>query len=159
MLYRDSSAVLYGLSQTGNLAAAWSKLEETPARLALIIHCIRHVCGDAVDPWTCDAASMSAGVTLATWFKNETERVYRLLTEPKNDRDLRQAAHWIEQQGGTVRTRDLVSGRRDITDSEEADSLLQRLVNAGFGSWKRVQSTERGGRPTMEFKLYPVCAD
>lgn len=102
---------------------------------------------------------MVSGVTLASWFKDEIQRIYRLLKESQGDRDLRQAAQWIEQQGGTIRARDLVSGRRDITDAEQADDLLQRLVNAGFGSWKRVQSGERGGRSTIEFSLYPVHAD
>ena len=139
---------------TGDLAAAWSKLEEIPARLALIIHCIRHVCGDAVDPWICDADSMRAGVTLATWFKDETERVYRLLAENKEDRDLRQAANWIAQKGGTIRARDLVSGRRDIKTIAEAEALLHLLVDARFGFWKQVPAGERGGRATMEFKLF-----
>lgn len=144
---------------TGDLSAAWSKLEESAARLALLIHCIRQASGEPVDPWLCDADSMTSGITLATWFKDETQRIYRLLKESQSDRDLRQAAHWNEQHGGTVRARDLVSGRRDITDAEQADDLLQRLVNAGFGMWKRVQSGERGGRSTMEFSLYPVHAD
>lgn len=87
-------------------------------------------------------------------FKDETQRIYHLLTESQSDRDLRQAAEWIRQHGGTVRARDLVSGRRDIIDVEQADDLLQRLVNAGFGSWRMVASGERGGRPTMEFSLF-----
>ena len=139
---------------TGDLSAAWSKLEESAARLALVIHCIRQASGEPVDPWLCDADSMASGVTLASWFKDETQRIYRLLTESQDDRDLRQAADWIRQHGGTVRARDLVSGRRDIADSEQADDLLQRLVTAGLGSWRMVASGERGGRPTMEFSLH-----
>ena len=160
-LYRDYVNTT-GKEQAGltaDLSAAWSKLEESAARLALVIHCIRQASGEPVDPWLCDADSMASGITLASWFKDETQRIYRLLKESQGDHDLRQAAHWIEQQGGTVRARDLVSGRRDIADSEQAESLLHQLVNAGFGSWNRVQSGERGGRPTMEFSLYPVHAD
>ena len=142
---------------TGDLAAAWSKLEEIPARLALIIHCIRHAFGDPVEPWSCDADSMRAGVTLATWFKNETERVYRLLAEDKDDRNLRQAANWIEQRGGTIRVRDLVSGRRDIKTVAEAESLLHQLEKAGFGFWKQVPAGELGGRATMEFTLFEAA--
>ena len=141
---------------TGDLSAAWSKLEESAARLALVIHCIRQAAGEPVDPWTCDADSMTSGITLATWFKDETLRVYRLLTESQDSRDLRQAAEWIQQRGGTVRARDLVSGRKGIESTEQADDLLQRLVDNDFGSWSPVPSTERGGRPTREFTLFAV---
>ena len=130
------------------------KRQETAVRLALVIHCIRQASGEPVDPWVCDADSMESGITLASWFKDETQRIYHLLTESQGDRDLRQAAEWIRQHGGTVRARDLVSGRRDIRDVEQADDLLQRLVNAGFGYWRMVASGERGGRPTMEFSLF-----
>jgi len=132
---------------------------ESAARLALVIHCIRQAAGEPVDPWTCDADSMTSGITLASCFKDETQRVYRLLTESKDSRDLRQVAEWIQQHGGTVRARDLVSGRRDIESTEQADDLLQRLVENHFGSWRTVGSTERGGRPTREFSLFAVTAD
>jgi hypothetical protein len=56
----------YGM--TGDIAAAWSKLEEIPMRLALIVHCVRQVTGESVDAWLCDAASVSAGIELANWF-------------------------------------------------------------------------------------------
>ena len=155
-LYRDYVNVT-GLEQaglTGDLSAAWSKLEESAARLALVIHCIRQVSGESVDPWLCDADSMRDGITLATWFKDETQRVYRLLTESQDSRELRQAAEWIQQRGGIVRARDLVAGRRDIADIDQAETILQRLVESHFGTWKSVASTERGGRPTREFTLF-----
>ena len=78
-------------SLTGDLAAAWSKLEETAARLALIIHCVK--AAQAVPPakpWLSDAAalqpanevdgdSMRAAIRLTEWFKHETQRVYAVL--------------------------------------------------------------------------------
>ena len=51
---------------TGDLSAAWSKLEESAARLALVIHCIRQAAGEPVDPWLCDAHSMTSGTTLSS---------------------------------------------------------------------------------------------
>ena len=97
-LYRDYVNVT-GLEQaglTGDLSAAWSKLEESAARLALVIHCIRQASGETVDPWLCDADSMRDGITLANWFKDETQRVYQLRTESPDTRQLRQAAEWIQ---------------------------------------------------------------
>lgn len=139
---------------TGDLSAAWSKLEESAARLALVIHCIRQASGERVDPWACDADSMHAGITLGSWFKDETQRVYQLMKESQDSRELRQAAEWIQQRGGTVRARELVSDRRDIHDNEQAENLLQRLVDNDFGQWQSVSTTERGGRPTREFRLF-----
>ncbi len=137
---------------TGDLAAAWSKLEETPARLALIIHGIRQVCDEPIDPWVCDAESMHAGVTLATWFKHETERVYRILSEPAGQRQLRQIAEWIQQRGGRMRIRDLVSGRRDVANAEDAERLLTNLVNESYGRWDIVRGDRGPG--TREFVLF-----
>ncbi len=120
-----------------------------------MIHCIRQASGEAVDPWVCDVDSMQSGVELARWFKNETQRIYGLLRESQDERDLRQIAHWIHLQGGTVRARDLISGRRDINNVEEAESLLRRLCETGYGHLQRKPPGKNGGRPSIEFTLYP----
>lgn len=100
---------------------------------------------------------MQVGITLATWFKDETQRIYRLLTESSEARYFRQVAEWIEHHGGTIRSRDVVAGRRDIETAEQADDLLQGMVNAGFGSWRMIPSGDRGGRATREFVLFPAA--
>ena len=64
---------------TGDLSAAWSKLEESAARLALIVHFVRYAAGDVNDESRLDVASMTTGVKLANWFKGETCRVYALM--------------------------------------------------------------------------------
>ncbi|MEQ9411562.1 MAG: DUF3987 domain-containing protein, partial [Fuerstiella sp.] len=138
---------------TGDLAASWSKLEETAARFALVFHCVRQVTTEDVDPWKCDGQSMSAGVGLAEWFKSETQRIQGLLTETTEEREQRQLAEWIQQRGGIVRERDLVRGRRGTESTEQADLQLQSLVSAGFGTWREIPAGESGGRPTREFVL------
>lgn len=140
-----------GLS--GDLAAAWSKLEETAARFALVFHCVRQVTTGDVDPWKCDLDSMAAGIALAEWGKAETQRIQYLLSESAEEREQRQLAEWIRQRGGRVRERDLVSGRRDTTTTEQAEIRLLALVDAGFGEWREVPASESGGRPTREFVL------
>jgi len=138
---------------TGDLAAAWSKLEEIPARLALVIHCVRCVAGDCSDPLICDADSMRAGIELATWFKNETLRVYRRMAESSDQRRRRELCEWIAQKGGRVRSRELVSGRRDVKTATDADGQLQELVNAGLGRWETIQNIS--GPAAREFVLFP----
>ena len=147
------------LQYSGDLAAAWSKLEETAARLALIVHETRIAAGERLNTGEIDAASMAAGIELVSWFKFETQRVYRLLAESKEDRDLRQIDDKVEElirrKGGSAYPRDLISGLRVIPDTETAEATLTRLVAAGRGRWHNVRPTDTGGRPARRFELMP----
>ncbi|MEZ6129905.1 MAG: YfjI family protein [Planctomycetaceae bacterium] len=149
--YNRTAQEQSGLS--GDLAASWSKLEEIPARLALVFHCVQQVTSSNVEPWTCDGPTMKSAVTLAEWFKSETERIQTLLSETTEEREQRQLAEWIQQRGGVIRERDIVAGRRTVKDVVQAGTLLQSLVTAGFGDWRNCSATDSGGRPTREFVL------
>jgi hypothetical protein len=137
--------------------AAWSKLRETVARLALVIHEVRLVAGDAVDPGLVDVASMDRATRLVEWQKRETRRVYALLAESEIDRAIRQAddrlAAFVDAHGGTVAVRDVIAGVRSIRDADAAEEALQRLVDAGRGGWIARETTDAGGRPTRLFVL------
>jgi hypothetical protein len=145
------------IQHSGDLAAAWSKLEETAGRLALIVHETRIAAGEKLDAGEIDAASMAAGIKLVEWAKDETRRVYRLLAESAEDRAVRQAderlAAYVAAQGGRVAVRDVIAGVRWIKDSEMAETALQRLVDAGRGGWSDKPATDAGGRPTRLFVL------
>lgn len=145
------------IQHSGDLAAAWSKLEETAGRLALIVHETRLAAGERIDAGLIDEASMAAGVELVGWFKHETKRVYRLLAESAEDRVLRQAderlAAFVAGQGGTVAVRDVIAGCRWVKDADVAEEALQRLAAAGRGRWHSKSTTETGGRPTRLFVL------
>ena len=151
-------------SHTGDLAAAWSKLEETAARLALVCHLVKLA---AYDPLT-DAAepdaelqpeTLAAAIRLVAWLKDETKRVYRLLDESDEEQRLRQiddkAEELIRRKGGSAYPRDLISGLRVIPDTETAEATLTRLVAAGRGRWHNVRPTDTGGRPARRFELMP----
>jgi hypothetical protein len=119
----------------GHLASQWSKLEEIPARLAIILHCIRQ-CTDGVDDaFKVDVATMNAALTLGEWFKAECLRINRLLTEPAESREVRRLLKWIGSRGGRITARDLCKYRRDIATSEEAEKMLIHLVSIGAGTW------------------------
>ena len=67
--YARHNAVQVRLS--GALAAAWSKLEAIPCRLALVLALADNPLADAVgEEW------MQAGIALADWFANEAHRHY-----------------------------------------------------------------------------------
>jgi hypothetical protein len=72
---------------TGDMAAAWSKLEEFAARLAVVVHFTRWAAGDVADETRLGVSSMEAGIILAKWFKHEARRVYAMLDESDAERD------------------------------------------------------------------------
>lgn len=122
---------------SGDLAAAWSKLEEYAARLALVVHLVRCAAGDLPDGEenVVDAESMAAGVALVEWFKHETRRVYGLLGESDGEKHLRQFAEWIARKGGRVTARQVQQGRRDCPTAADAEAALDALVQANRGTW------------------------
>ena len=77
--YNDHAQEEAGL--TGDLAAAWSKLEGYAARFALLIHLIRAASADPtlIDPSAVDAESIAGGVFLSRWFGDEAARVYAII--------------------------------------------------------------------------------
>jgi len=142
---------------SGELAAAWSKLEEYAARLALVIHYARWAAGDA-DPQISDAVDadgMRAGVVLAQWFKAEARRVYARLSESDDDRDQHRLVEWIERKGGSVTARDVQQGHRQYRTPEEAETALVKLAKAGCGNCESTPPGRRG-QPTCRFVLSTV---
>jgi DNA primase len=143
---------------TGDKAAAWSKLRETAARLALIFHEVRVAGGEDVAANYVDAESMDRALRLVEWHKAETRRVYTILGQTDEEMAARQAddrlASWIDRHGGTTSARDVLSGcHRWLATSDEVESALRRLIDAGRGHWLDKPAGEKGGRPTRLFVL------
>ena len=139
---------------SGELSAAWSKLEEYAARLALVIHCVRLAADDATleSPDAVDAASMKNGIELVQWFKAEARRVYALLAESDEDRDQRRLIEWIQRKDGSVTAREVQQGHRQYRTAEDAEAALGNLIKAGFGRWEPTLPGRRG-KPTRRFVL------
>jgi hypothetical protein len=138
----------------GELKAAWSKLEEYAARLALVIHFARWA---AVDPSLeahdkVDEASMRAGIVLTEWFKNEARRVYSMLSESDDEGDRRKLVDWIQRKGTPVSAREAQQGCRWLRTCDIAEAALEDLVEAGYGDWQPTPPGERG-QPTRRFVL------
>ena len=146
---------------SGDLSAAWSKLEEYAARLALVIHCVRLAADDPAlqNPEVMDVASMKAGIKLAQWFKAETRRVYALLSESDDERDDRRLIEWIRCKGGSSTVRQVQQGNRQYQTAESAEAALVRLVEAEAGHWQPTATTQKGGRPTRKFVLHESHTD
>jgi hypothetical protein len=100
-----------------------------------------------------DTLSMQAGITLTEWFKNETRRVYRMLSETGEEREQRELLDLVHRKGGSITSRELQKSYRRCRDNPnlDAEAALQGLVQSGHGEWKDVPPTKRGGRPTRCF--------
>jgi pyridoxine 5'-phosphate synthase PdxJ len=141
-------------AETDDLAAAFSKLEETTARLALVLQLTRCASGGVTDCKEIDSKNMSAAIELTHWFREETRRVYQLLDQSAEAKQFDDMARWIRtKHSGNVAPRDLVAGRRDIKDAIHAEAALQSLSESGYGEWYSVPPTDKGGAPTRRFRL------
>ncbi len=136
-------------SASAHVAAAFSKLEGSAARLALV-HAL------AVDPEACavDAASMRAGVMLATWFADEAERIYTmLLVASREDAAACDLVDLIRRRGGVITPAELARASRRFNSSAEARDALARLHRMGLGKLTWARPGESGGRPFERFEV------
>jgi hypothetical protein len=145
---------------TGDLSAAWSKLEGYAARLALVVHLVRWATSDPTlaDPAVVDEASIAAGVALSRWFGQETRRVYAILEETEVDRQHRSLIELVQRHGGRMTAFELARYSRTHRPSEVAEQALDGLVRSGVGRWEDAGTTEQGGRPTRRFVLAETVA-
>ncbi len=143
------------LGMTGDIAAAWSKLEEYAARLALVIHCARWAADDPTlaSVESLDIQSMEAGIRLAEWFKSEAKRVYAMLDETQGESDRRRLVEWILRKGGSTTAREVQQGCRWLKSSGTAEVALNELKQTGRGRWEEVPTSASGGQPTRKFRL------
>ncbi len=139
----------------GDIAAAWSKLEEYAPRFALVFHFVRWAAFDTTlaDEWKVDAASMRAGIELVEWFKRETRRVYAMLGEDDEGRENRRLAEWIERKGGVVTARDVSQGCRWVREGIGAEAALDELRKTGWGEWEMEPTATK---PRRVFRLSTV---
>ena len=140
----------------GALAAAWSKLEGYAARLALVVELAgwaESPHGDGRGPAEISAESVRAGIALVGWAKNETRRIYAMLAEDDDGRNVREMVEWIERRGGRTTVRELMRSSRAYPTSEMAEQALNGLVQARLGRWEDTTPTAQGGRPTRRFIL------
>jgi DNA polymerase I-like protein with 3'-5' exonuclease and polymerase domains len=141
----------------GELAAALSKLEAYCARFALLHHTVSKLtkgedCCDPVEP-----ASIEAGAALTRWFAAETRRIYTVLAESAEERDVRRLIDFIRSRGGRITVKALQrSNSRKYPTAEDSEKALDALVEKGLAQWEERTVSERGGRPTRDCVLMSV---
>ena len=147
--------------KTGGIASAFSKLEEIPARLATIIHCVRWVTQPDTMPEgfdVVDADTMRAAIKLTEWFKYEACRVYAILSNGGGDKnpELTKLMKFICMKKGAVTIRQVQQGCRGwIEDADHAERELNKLVDSGKGRWVEIPAgSGKGSRSTREFHSF-----
>jgi hypothetical protein len=140
----------------GEQSAALAKLEGYAARLALLHHVVSLTAADAngltLHPVT--EASIQAAIALVEWFAGEAARVYTILRETDEQREVRRLVEWIEARGESVYPRDLQRANpRRWPTAEAAEVSLDGLVQAGLGEWLDSPPGPNGGRPARLFCL------
>lgn len=134
-------------------SAAWSKLEAYCARLALVLHMAGWAgSGSSGEPGAIQPAMVEAAIHLTRWFSQEARRVYAMLKETDEGRELRRVIERIHRMGGRVSVRDWQRARHHPT-AGEAEDELEGLVKDRLGGWAYPAPGRSGGQPVRLFVL------
>ena len=141
---------------SGPLAAAFSKLEGYAARLALVLSLARWAENPGslgIGPTAVDLESIQAGIEIVEWAKNETRRIYAVLSENDDERTVREVLEFVDRHGGAVTVRELQQSMH-FDSADDAEAVLVAMVADGVGRWVEKPTGPRGGRPTRHFQLH-----
>lgn len=143
-------------AMSGPLAAAFSKLEGYATRLALILSLAKWAENPGelgIGPAAVDLESIQAGIEIVEWAKNETRRIYAMLSEDDEERGRREVLELINRRGGSITVRE-VQQFVHFDSADDAEAVLVAMVADGLGHWVEKPTGPRGGRPTRHFRLH-----
>jgi hypothetical protein len=154
-IFRDWANQHYVEMENGptNLRGPWAKLVTYCARLALLLHLIRTVCDESV-PFDVDEDSVRRAITLISYFKSHTRKVYRHLHASAEDIQMAAAIEWLRKRKECVASaRDFVTNKVGrVRTTQQALELFSKLEENNWGHTDhRVPAT--GGRRTTLFFL------
>lgn len=133
-----------------DLRPAYGKLEEMPARVAIILHAVAGEVGEVT------MATMAKAIKITEWAKNETKRVYAILSETPEQYAVRSENEWLlAWLAGheCVTVRDIERGPRPFRSTGKATACLHRLIAMGMVEQKALPPGENGGRPSTVYRL------
>ncbi len=157
---RQLAADLVDETFPDQLRGPWSKFEGYCARLALVLHVCRYVCGETTSR-DVDGPSVDAAVRLIEYFQAHARRVYPMLQSEAGirlEKDVQAVLAWIARRGEPSFTwhqcyRDL--GDR-FQSPDELSKVLELLGDRGF---IRERSQERQGKtgrkPKGAYDVHP----
>ncbi|MEX2673397.1 MAG: YfjI family protein [Phycisphaeraceae bacterium] len=137
---------------SGDLRAVMAKMKGYTLRLALLVHLVKWASGESVGE-DIDVESIESAISLIEWHIHEARRIYAMLDESDDDRELRRLAEVVRRLADPdngITANELRRASRQFSKTEDAERVLGLLAKAGYGQWK-VQDT--GGRPRDAFHL------
>ena len=88
---------------------------------------------------------------LSDWFLAEAGRVYNAMLRDNRATEFDDLANWIRGRGGKITAAELSRVRNGrFPKSTDAQKMLDRLVEAGCGTWNQAGFSKRG-RPAKKF--------
>jgi hypothetical protein len=127
--------------------------EGYPLRFAIVFHCVKQSMGLALDHQI-DADTMRSSIALTEWFKNESRRVITAMAFDSQESEKEKLVAFIASKGGAVKPRHLQrSNGKRYPNAKVAEAALNGLVTAGNGVWEQLPPSNKGGRPSKQFRL------
>jgi len=116
------------------LRGPWAKLEGYCARLALVLHLTRLVCGE-VQHEAIDDTSVFSAAALVDYFKSHARIIYHRLHASPEDKRIEAARQWIARHGGDATVRDIYTHKvAGCKTTNDAEALVELLVSQGYGT-------------------------
>jgi hypothetical protein len=130
-----------------SLVGPWAKLRGYCARLALIIHFLRHAAGEVNDE-DGDGESMARAARLVRYFKEHARKVYAVMDADPKVATARRLLRWIVRNGQPAFTRrDAYRAMRGaVKNVEEVDPLLDLLERHAYIRPAPAAESHRAGR-------------
>jgi hypothetical protein len=120
--------------------------------------------GNLGDTDPIDVESIEVGIKLAHWCENEAERVYSMLAEPDEEREVRVTVELVNRlaarNGGRVTVKQIqnANGRKYRT-RDAAEAALDMLVNLKLGRWEDGPVPPAGGKRLRWYIPNPTSDD
>jgi hypothetical protein len=115
------------------LVGPWSKMVGYTARLALIVHLLREVCGEVATD-DVDDESLVRAIKLIKYFQSHARVVYARLHAPQQHDRLRKVLDWVRAHGGecspTHLSKNNVAG---VVKTSEAEAVMKELEDLNYG--------------------------
>jgi hypothetical protein len=116
------------------LRGPWAKFEGYCARLALVLHLTRLVCGE-VQHEAIDDISVFSAAAMVDYCKSHARIVYAQLHASPEDKRVDAARQWIGRHGGEATVRDLYTYKvAGCATTHDAEALVELLVSQGYGT-------------------------
>jgi hypothetical protein len=117
-----------GDDSPGWLASKYRKLWEYVNRVALVLHEIRRVCGDKVEPTTVDCETVQRAIRVIEYFKGHIPRCQRLLHL--------MAADYVDRHHERLKKIGVISTRECIHHGAPFRNATSEQVLAMFNEWQ-----------------------